>query len=218
MRHAFRDDLHVSQKVFAIYGKNDIITIIITIYTTKEDIKMELKGSKTEANLQAAFAGESQARNKYSYYASKAKKDGYVQIANIFEETAANEKEHAKIWFKLLHGGTVPSTLENLKDAADGENYEWTDMYDTFAKEAREEGFDKIAYLFEEVGKIEKEHEERYRRLLSNIEEGLVFSRDGDCIWQCSNCGHIAVGKKAPEICPVCTHPQSYFQIKAENY
>lgn len=179
---------------------------------------MELKGSKTEANLQAAFAGESQARNKYSYYASKAKKDGYVQIANIFEETAANEKEHAKIWFKLLHGGTVPSTLENLKDAADGENYEWTDMYDTFAKEAREEGFDKIAYLFEEVGKIEKEHEERYRRLLSNIEEGLVFSRDGDCIWQCSNCGHIAVGKKAPEICPVCTHPQSYFQIKAENY
>lgn len=179
---------------------------------------MELKGSKTEANLQAAFAGESQARNKYSYYASKAKKDGYVQIANIFEETAANEKEHAKIWFKLLHGGTVPSTLENLKDAADGENYEWTDMYDTFAKEAREEGFDEIAYLFEEVGKIEKEHEERYRRLLSNIEEGLVFSRDGDRIWQCSNCGHIAVGKKAPEICPVCAHPQSYFQIRAENY
>jgi rubrerythrin len=179
---------------------------------------MELKGSKTEANLQAAFAGESQARNKYTYYASKAKKDGYVQIANIFEETAANEKEHAKIWFKLLHGGAVPSTIENLKDAADGENYEWTDMYAAFAKEAREEGFDDIAVLFEEVGKIEKEHEERYRKLLSNIEDGLVFSRDGDCIWQCSNCGHIAVGKKAPEVCPVCAHPQSYFQIKAENY
>ena len=179
---------------------------------------MELKGSKTEANLQAAFAGESQARNKYSYYASKAKKDGYVQIANIFEETAANEKEHAKIWFKLLHGGAVPSTIENLKDAADGENYEWTDMYENFAKEAKEEGFDDIAYLFEEVGKIEKEHEERYRKLLSNIEGGLVFSKDGDCIWQCSNCGHIAVGKNAPEKCPVCAHPQSYFQIKAENY
>ena len=179
---------------------------------------MELKGSKTEANLQAAFAGESQARNKNSYYASKAKKDGYVQIANIFEETAANEKEHAKIWFKLLHGGAVPSTIENLKDAADGENYEWTDMYETFAKEAKEEGFDDIAYLFEEVGKIEKEHEERYRKLLSNIEGGLVFSKDGDCIWQCSNCGHIAVGKNAPEKCPVCAHPQSYFQIKAENY
>ena len=179
---------------------------------------MELKGSKTEANLQAAFAGESQARNKYSYYASKAKKDGYVQIANIFKETAANEKEHAKIWFKLLHGGAVPSTIENLKDAADGENYEWTDMYETFAKEAKEEGFDDIAYLFEEVGKIEKEHEERYRKLLSNIAGGLVFSKDGDCIWQCSNCGHIAVGKNAPEKCPVCAHPQSYFQIKAENY
>ena len=179
---------------------------------------MELKGSKTEANLQTAFAGESQARNKYSYYASKAKKDGYVQIANIFEETAANEKEHAKIWFKLLHGGAVPSTVENLKDAADGENYEGTDMYETFAKEAKEEGFDDIAYLFEEVGKIEKEHEERYRKLLSNIEGGLVFSKEGDCIWQCSNCGHIAVGKNAPEKCPVCAHPQSYFQIKAENY
>lgn len=179
---------------------------------------MELKGSKTEANLQAAFAGESQARNKYTYYASKAKKDGYVQIANIFEETAANEKEHAKIWFKLLHGGAVPSTVTNLKDAADGENYEWTDMYATFAKEAKEEGFDDIAALFEEVGKIEKEHEERYRKLLSNIEDGLVFSREGDRIWQCSNCGHITVGKKAPEVCPVCAHPQSYFQIKAENY
>lgn len=179
---------------------------------------MELKGSKTEANLQAAFAGESQARNKYNYYASKAKKDGYVQIANIFEETAANEKEHAKIWFKLLHGGAVPSTIENLKDAADGENYEWTDMYAAFARDAKEEGFDDIAALFEEVGKIEKEHEERYRKLLANIEDGLVFSRDGECIWQCSNCGHITVGKKAPEVCPVCAHPQSYFQIKAENY
>ena len=179
---------------------------------------MELKGSKTEANLQAAFAGESQARNKYNYYASKAKKDGYVQIANIFEETAANEKEHAKIWFKLLHGGAVPSTIENLKDAADGENYEWTDMYAAFARDAKEEGFDDIAALFEEVGKIEKEHEERYRKLLANIEDGLVFSRDGDCIWQCSNCGHITFGKKAPEVCPVCAHPQSYFQIKAENY
>ena len=179
---------------------------------------MELKGSKTEANLQAAFAGESQARNKYTYYASKAKKDGYVQIANIFEETAANEKEHAKMWFKLLHGGAVPSTVENLKDAADGENYEWTDMYAEFARTAREEGFDDIALLFEEVGKIEKEHEERYRKLLANIEGGLVFSREGDCIWQCSNCGHIAVGRQAPEVCPVCAHPQAYFQIKAENY
>lgn len=179
---------------------------------------MELKGSKTEANLQAAFAGESQARNKYTYYASKAKKDGYVQIANIFEETAANEKEHAKMWFKLLHGGSVPSTVENLKDAADGENYEWTDMYAEFARTAREEGFDDIALLFEEVGKIEKEHEERYRKLLANIEGGLVFSKEGDCIWQCSNCGHIAVGKQAPEVCPVCAHPQAYFQIKAENY
>ncbi len=179
---------------------------------------MELKGSKTEANLQAAFAGESQARNKYTYYASKAKKDGYVQIANIFEETAANEKEHAKMWFKLLHGGAVPSTIENLKDAADGENYEWTDMYAEFARTARDEGFDDIALLFEEVGKIEKEHEERYRKLLANVEGGLVFSREGDCIWQCSNCGHIAVGRQAPEVCPVCAHPQAYFQIKAENY
>ena len=179
---------------------------------------MDLKGSKTEANLQAAFAGESQARNKYTYYASKAKKDGYVQIANIFEETAANEKEHAKIWFKLLHGGDIPSTVENLKDAADGENYEWTDMYDTFAKEAREEGFTKIAALFEAVGKIEKEHEERYRKLLANIEGDLVFSKDNDVIWQCSNCGHIVIGKKAPNVCPVCNHPQSYFQVRAENY
>ena len=178
---------------------------------------MELKGSKTEKNLMAAFSGESEARNKYTYYASKAKKDGYVQIAKIFEETAANEKEHAKIWFKLLKDG-IGATDVNLKDAADGENYEWTEMYPTFAKEAREEGFNHIAYLFEQVAKIEKEHEERYKKLLENIEGGLVFSRDNDCIWQCSNCGHIVVGKKAPEVCPVCAHPQAYFEIKADNY
>jgi rubrerythrin len=177
-----------------------------------------LKGSKTEANLWAAFAGESQARNKYTYYASKAKKDGYVQIANLFEETANNEKEHAKIWFKLLHDGGIPDTITNLEDAAAGENYEWTDMYDGFAKTAREEGFTKIAKLFEMVGQIEKEHEERYRRLVANIKEGIVFSREGDTIWQCGNCGHIVIGKKAPEICPVCDHPKSYFQIRAENY
>ncbi len=178
----------------------------------------DLKGTKTEANLWAAFAGESQARNKYSYFASKAKKDGYVQIASIFEETANNEKEHAKIWFKLLCGGKIADTMENLKEAAGGENYEWTEMYPTFAKEAREEGFDEIADLFDSVAAIEKEHEERYKKLLSNIEGGLVFSRDGDMIWQCANCGHICVGKQAPEECPVCAHPQSYFQIKAENY
>lgn len=178
----------------------------------------DLKGTKTEANLWAAFAGESQARNKYSYFASKAKKDGYVQIASIFEETANNEKEHAKIWFKLLCGGKIADTMENLKEAAGGENYEWTEMYPTFAKEAREEGFDEIADLFDGVAAIEKEHEERYKKLLSNIEGGLVFSRDGDMIWQCANCGHICVGKQAPEECPVCAHPQSYFQIKAENY
>ncbi len=178
---------------------------------------MQLKGSKTEKNLEAAFAGESMARNKYTYYASKAKKDGYVQIAALFEETAANEKEHAKIWFKLLHDGIAGTEL-NLKDAAAGENYEWTDMYPTFAKEAREEGFDHIASLFEMVAKIEKEHEERYKKLLANVEGGLVFSKDEDVIWQCSNCGHIVIGKKAPEVCPVCSHPQSYFQIKAENY
>ena len=177
----------------------------------------ELKGSKTEANLMTAFAGESQARNKYTFYASKAKKDGYVQIANLFEETANNEKEHAKLWFKLLHGG-VGDTVDNLKDAAAGENYEWTDMYAGFAKTAREEGFDHIADLFEGVAKIEKEHEERYLKLVQNLEEGIVFSRDGDTIWQCANCGHIVVGKKAPEVCPVCAHPQAYFQIKAENY
>lgn len=176
-----------------------------------------LKGTKTEANLWAAFAGESQARNKYTYYASKAKKDGYVQIAEIFEETANNEKEHAKIWFKLLHDG-MPDTPANLLDAANGENYEWTDMYATMAKEAKEEGFDHIAALFEAVGKIEKEHEERYRKLLSNIEGGLVFSRDGDMIWECSNCGHIVIGKNAPEVCPVCAHPKAYFKLKAKNY
>lgn len=178
----------------------------------------ELKGTKTEANLLAAFAGESQARNKYTYFASKAKKDGYVQIAAIFEETANNEKEHAKLWYKLLNGGAVGSTIDNLKDAAAGENYEWTEMYAAFAKEAREEGFDEIARLFAGVAAIEKEHEERYKKLLANVEGGLVFSKDGDVIWQCSNCGHICVGRKAPEVCPVCAHPQSYFQVKAENY
>ena len=177
----------------------------------------KLKGTKTEANLQAAFAGESQARNKYTYYASKAKKDGYVQIAAIFEETANNEKEHAKMWYKLLNDG-IGSTEENLKDAAEGENYEWTDMYAGFAKEAREEGFEEIAALFEGVAAIEKEHEERYRKLLANIEGRLVFSKDGDTIWQCANCGHICVGKEAPEVCPVCAQPQAYFQVKAENY
>ena len=184
---------------------------------------MEFKGSKTEANLHTAFAGESEARNKYTYYAGIAKKEGYNQIASIFEETAGNEKEHAKIWFKILMSGgiphaSLPDTMANLKDAAAGEHYEWTDMYAGFAKEAKEEGFDEIAFLFEEVAKIEKEHEERYRKLLANIQGDLVFSRDGDVIWQCSNCGHICVGKKAPEVCPVCAHPQSYFQIKAENY
>ena len=179
---------------------------------------MDLKGTKTEKNLMEAFAGESQARNKYTYYASKAKKDGYEQIAAIFQETADNEKEHAKLWFKLLHGGAVPTTLDNLADAAAGENYEWTDMYARMAKEAKEEGFDHIAYLFAEVAKIEKEHEERYKKLLENVEEGLVFSRDGDRIWKCRNCGHIVIGKKAPEVCPVCVHPKAFFEIKAENY
>ncbi len=178
----------------------------------------ELKGSKTEKNLQEAFAGESMARNKYTYYASQAKKDGFVQIANIFEETANNEKEHAKIWFKLLHGGEMQETAANLLDAALGENYEWTDMYARFAADAREEGFTQIAALFDMVAKIEKEHEERYRKLLSNVEGQLVFSRDGDMIWECSNCGHIVIGKKAPAMCPVCKHPQAYFQIKAQNY
>ena len=179
---------------------------------------MNLKGSKTEKNLMEAFAGESMARNKYTYFASKAKKDGFEQIAKLFEETAANEKEHAKIWFKYLHDGAVPDTETNLKDAADGENFEWTDMYARMAKEAREEGFTEIARKFEMVAAIEKEHEERYRKLLNNIKEGIVFSRDGDRVWQCSNCGHIVIGKKAPQICPVCDHPQAFFEIKAENY
>lgn len=178
----------------------------------------ELKGTKTEQNLKEAFAGESMARNKYSYFASKAKKDGYVQIASIFEETAANEKEHAKIWYKYLNGGSVSDTKTNLTDAAEGENFEWTDMYARMAKEAREEGFDDIAEKFEMVGAIEREHEERYKKLLANIEQGIVFSRDGDTIWQCSNCGHIVIGPKAPDVCPVCDHPQSFFQIKPENY
>lgn len=179
---------------------------------------MELKGSKTEANLMAAFAGESQARNKYTYFASKAKKEGYEQIAAIFLETADNEKEHAKLWFKYLHGGDVPSTIENLKAAAEGENYEWTDMYKEFEKVAREEGFIEIANKFKMVGAIEKEHEERYKKLLSNVEEGVVFVGDELAVWKCRNCGHIVVGKYAPKVCPVCNHPQSYFELRVKNY
>ena len=179
-------------------------------------MEANLKGTETEKNLMTAFAGESQARNKYSYFASKAKKDGFEQIAAIFEETADNEKEHAKMWFKELGG--IGTTEENLKAAAEGENYEWTDMYKGFAETARKEGFERIAFLFEEVAKIEKEHEERYRKLLQNVKDGLVFSRDGDKIWQCRNCGHIVIGKEAPKVCPVCNHPQSYFEIKKENY
>ena len=179
---------------------------------------MELKGSKTEQNLMAAFAGESQARNKYTYFASKAKKEGYEQIAAIFEETANNEKEHAKMWFKLLEGGDIKSTVDNLKAAAEGENYEWTDMYAKFAEEARNEGFDHIAFLFEGVAKIEKEHEERYKKLLKNIEDKLVFSSEGETIWICRNCGHVVIGKEAPKVCPICAHPQSYFERKANNY
>ena len=179
---------------------------------------MELKGSKTEKNLMEAFAGESQARNKYTYFASKAKKEGYEQIAAIFQETADNEKEHAKLWFKLLNGGAIGSTEENLKSAAAGENYEWTDMYAEFAKTAKEEGFARIAYLFEEVGKIEKEHEERYLKLLENVKEGKVFEAGEVKIWKCRNCGHIVVGTSAPEVCPVCNHPKAFFEIKAENY
>jgi len=179
---------------------------------------MELKGSKTEANLMAAFAGESQARNKYSYYASKAKKDGYEQIAAIFEETANNEKEHAKIWFKALHDGSVPDTLTNLRDAANGENYEWTEMYKEFAVTAREEGFSDIAKLFEMVGDIERHHEERFMTLVDNIENDLVFQRGEERVWICRNCGHIYVGDKALEVCPVCNHPKSYMELKAENY
>ena len=178
----------------------------------------ELKGTKTEKNLLEAFAGESQARNKYTYYASKAKKDGYEQIAAIFEETANNEKEHAKLWFKYLHNGEIASTMENLKDAAAGENYEWTDMYDRMAKEAEEEGFTEIAAKFRGVAAIEKHHEERYRKLLKNIDDKVAFSREGECIWICRNCGHIVIGKSAPKICPVCNHPQSYFELRKENY
>ena len=179
---------------------------------------MELKGSQTEKNLMTAFAGESQARNKYTYYASKAKKDGFEQIAAIFEETAGNEKEHAKIWFKLLHGGSIPSTEENLLDAANGENYEWTDMYAKFAEVAKEEGFDDIARLFKGVGKIEKEHEERYRKLLENVETKKVFKTEEETVWICRNCGHIHYGKEAPLVCPICAHPQSYFERRSTNY
>ena len=206
----------------ALVRKECVTKIILRRIRDRERVGMEvnrmpeLKGSKTEANLKTAFAGESQARNKYSYFASKAKKDGYEQIAAIFEETAANEKEHAKMWFKLLGG--IGSTPENLKAAAEGENFEWTDMYDRFAREAREEGFEEIAKQFEGVAAIEKEHEERYRKLLVNLESEAVFSKDGMAIWQCRNCGHICVGKKAPEVCPVCAHPQAYFQLKEENY
>ena len=179
---------------------------------------MELKGSRTEANLMAAFAGESQARNKYTYYASKAKKDGYEQIAALFEETANNEKEHAKMWFKELHGGEIPTTTENLKDAADGENYEWTDMYAEFARVAEEEGFKAIAAKFRMVGEIEKHHEERYLTLLANVKDDRVFHKDGDKLWICRNCGHVYTGKDALEVCPVCKHPQSYMEVKADNY
>ena len=179
---------------------------------------MDLKGTKTEQNLMTAFAGESQARNKYTYYASQAKKEGFVQISKIFEETANNEKEHAKIWFKFLHNGSIPQTIENLKDAAEGENYEWTDMYATFAKEAKEEGFVELAALFELVGKIEKEHEERYRKLLANIENGTVFEKSEKVVWECSNCGHVHEGEAALELCPVCKHPKAYFFMKAKNY
>lgn len=175
-------------------------------------------GTKTQKNLEAAFAGESEARNKYTYFASVAKKEGFEQISDLFLKTANNEKEHAKMWFKLLNGGEIGSTLDNLKAAAEGENYEWTDMYVKMAKEAKEEGFDHIAYLFEEVGKIEKEHEARYKKLLENVKDGLVFSKDGDKIWKCRNCGHIVIGKEAPEVCPVCNHPKAFFEIKAENY
>ena len=179
---------------------------------------MELKGSKTEQNLMKAFAGESQARNKYTYFASKAKKDGYEQIAAIFEETANNEKEHAKMWYKELNGGEVKDTISNLKEAADGENYEWTDMYEEFARVAEEEGFKALANKFRMVASIEKHHEERFRKLLKNIDDEVVFSKEEDKIWICRNCGHIVIGKSAPKVCPVCAHPQSYFEIKAENY
>ena len=188
------------------------------IFVEIKDEPKSLKGTKTEKNLEEAFAGESMARNKYTYFASKAKKEGYVQIAALFEETAVNEREHAKLWFKYLHGGEVASTAENLLAAAEGENFEWTDMYERMAREAREEGFEEIAKKFEMVGAIEKHHEERYRKLLKNLNDKKVFSKDGDAIWQCSNCGHIVIGKTAPEVCPVCNHPQAYFQVLAENY
>lgn len=178
----------------------------------------DLKGTKTERNLQDAFAGESMARNKYTYFASKARKDGYEQIAAIFEETANNEKEHAKLWYKFLHGGEIGDTMSNLRDAAEGENYEWTNMYERMAREADEEGFANIAVRFRAVAAIERHHEERYRRLLKNIEEGIVFSREGDTVWICRNCGHIVIGKKAPGVCPVCLHPQSFFELEAKNY
>ena len=181
-------------------------------------MKTKYDGTKTEENLKKALAGESEARNKYTFFASKAKKDGYEQIAAIFLETADNEKEHAKMWYKELHGGAVKDTMTNLEAAADGENYEWTDMYAGFAKTAKEEGFEDLAKKFEEVAEIEKHHEERYRKLLKNVKEKRVFSRDGDAVWVCRNCGHIVIGKEAPEVCPVCAHPQAYFEIKAENY
>lgn len=178
----------------------------------------DLKGTKTEKNLLEAFAGESQARNKYSFYASKARKDGYEQIAALFEETANNEKEHAKMWFKYLHGGAVPTTTENLLDAAQGENFEWTDMYERMAQEAEEEGFAEIAAKMRGVAAVERHHEERYRKLLKNIETGVVFTRDGDMVWICRNCGHLHIGTSAPEVCPVCNHPQAYFELQAKNY
>ena len=195
-----------------------MLKLIVIKLNLKEEIIMELKGSRTETNLMTAFAGESQARNKYTYYASKARKDGFEQIAAIFEETANNEKEHAKLWFKELHGGNVPSTLENLEDAANGENFEWTHMYKEFAEIAKEEGFERIAYLFEEVAKIEKEHEERYLTLLNNMKEDRIFHKDGDKMWICRNCGHVYIGENALDVCPVCNHPQSYMEVKADNY
>ena len=195
-----------------------MVNFATRITNKTEMIMKELKGTKTEKNLMEAFAGESMARNKYTYFASRAKKDGFEQIAAIFEETAANEKEHAKMWFKYLEGGAVKDTRSNLKAAAEGENYEWTDMYDRMAQEAEEEGFTEIAAKMRGVAAIEKLHEERYRKLLKNIEDALVFSREGDAIWVCRNCGHVVVGKQAPQVCPVCNHPQSYFELKAENY
>ena len=185
---------------------------------SREDNKMELKGTKTEKNLEAAFAGESQARNKYTFYASQAKKEGYEQIAAIFMETAENEKEHAKLWFKALHGGQIPTTAENLRDAAAGENYEWTDMYVQMAKDAREEGFEAIARQMEGVAAIEKHHEERYLKLAELVEKQEVFEKVSETCWKCRNCGHLYFGKKPPVVCPVCAHPQAYFEINAENY